>query len=275
MPTLRDMLLGILLPSLIGLVGGWAATHGVTRPWWRAGLAALGVGLAYAFCRWALWGWKVFPPSSVFDWLAFTALGLGLIAGATAKAPVWLRVILTFALALAVLLPAALRDSGLSTLMVISLGAGLAVVALVSEAAALRAPVSTLAALITAGTVSSVTLLIPLSSASQAQAVGILCASAGGAAGALVFTRRVPVLLATLVVLMLGATLFTQQRFASGSPTVALLLAGSPLGVLLGTLPPLRRHPVFAAAARILGVAVLAGSALALASASATAPSGY
>ena len=269
MPTLRDLLLGVLLPSIIGLIAGFFATRGDSRPWWRAGLATLGVGLAYALSRWALWGLNDFPPKSVFEWLPCIAVALGLIMGLLVKSPIWLRVLMTVVVAMAALVPTALRDSDLTTplkiVTVIGLGGVLAVVALMTEATALRAPVSTLAGLITAGTIASITLLIPLSSASQAQALGILCAGLGGVMAAVLFTCHAPVHLATLGVVLLGATLFAQQRFGNGSIAVLVLLAVSPFGVVLGALPPLRGHPWYAAGARITGVVLLAGIALALA----------
>jgi len=269
MPSLRDLLLGLLLPSIIGLIAGFFATRGHTRPWWRAGVATLGVGLAYAISRWWLWGLKDFPPKSVFDWLPCIAVGLGVVLGLSVKAPVWLRIMITVVVAMAVLVPTAVRDHDLDIPLKIAaifgLGSMLAIVALTAEAAALRAPMSTLAGLITSCTISSMTLLIPLSSASQAQALGILCAGLGGVMTAVLATRHAPVHLATLSVLLLGATLFAQQRFAQGSIAVLVVLALSPLGVLLGAISPLRRHSWYAAVARIAGVALIAGSALVMA----------
>jgi len=72
---------------------------------------------------------------------------------------------------------------------------------------------------------------------------------------------------AGIVVVILGAVLFTQHQFSfnGGSRAVMLMLALSPLGLLVGALPALRNRPWLAALGRIFGVLVIAGVAYAIA----------
>lgn len=257
-PPLWDALVGMIAPGALAALAAFIATRGATVGRLRVGLAVVAAGVIYAAARWMLWGWYGWWPASVFPRLALVALGLGIVLALIAaygRALRWPATVLAAILAVAAV---ALRDGGGGPLVALGFGAAAGVLAILAESAASRFPVSTLAALAAATTVTSLGFHY-LGSSAQAQAQAIVSAILGGSAAAALLTRRAPSGVAAFAVILLGTALIADWRFGSAELPVPLLVLGlAPLGLGLGLLPPLRKRGQLAAALAVAGVLIVA-----------------
>lgn len=273
MPTLTDVLWGILFPSLMGFGAGLLATcrgrskgDGISAaaPRWRAALGVLLLGIAISAPWWALWQWKGWWPASLFDRQALIIFVFGVVLSVAAMVPKALASALIIAEGPLVLVPLAQRtgawfEYGLA-------GIALGVIALVAERAVRgRNPVTALGTLVFWLALVAPALVL-MASAKQGQAVGFIAAGLGGIWGASWFTRTSAPGAAALAVLASGLLLSLDQRYGDKPDTLALLLMGiAPLGLLLRSVPGWHRRPWTGVALGFIAVVLLAGIGLGLA----------
>jgi len=257
-PPLWDALIGMIAPCALAALAAFVTTRGVTVGRLRAGLAVLVAGAVYAAARWILWGWYGGWRASVFPRLALVALGLGLVFAALAASGRVVRWPATVLAAMVAVAAIALRDGGGGPLVALGFGAVAGVLAILAESAAFSFPVTTLAALAAATTVTSLGFHY-LGSSAQAQAQVIVSAILGGSAAAALLTKRAPSGIAAVAVILLGCALVADWRFGSAELPIPLLVLGlAPLGLGLGLLPPWRERRRLAAMLAVAGVLIIA-----------------
>jgi len=273
MPTLTDILWGVLFPSLLGFGVGFLATcRGRSRadgipsaaPRWRAVLGILLLGIAISAPWWCLWQWKGWWPASLFDRQALLIFSLGVFLSVAAMVPKAVASALIIAAGTLVLLPLAQRTGAWFQYGLVGLALG--AVALIAERAARgRSPVTAIGTLVVWLALVAFAFEL-MASAKQGQAVGFIAAGLGGIWGASWFTRTSAPGAAALAVLACGLLLSVDQRYGDKPDTLALVLLGiAPLGLLLGFLPVWHRRPWTGVALRFVAVLLAAGIGLSLA----------
>lgn len=267
MPTLAELLWGVLFPSLLGFGAGLLATcrscHQDRRRWW-AGIGVLLLAIGASAPWWLAWGWKGIWPPSLFDRQALVMLGVGVALAISAALPRALATLVILLSGVAVLLPLALRFGAWQWYL--PLGLGLGVIALSAERTVRDdRPVTAVGTLVL-----WLSLLAPafvlMASAKQGQATGFIAADLGGIWGASWFTRSVAPGAGAFAVLAAGLLIAVDQRLGDKPDTAALLLlAVAPIALLLGNLPLWSRRVWTGIIVRTLAVLIVTGAGIGLA----------
>lgn len=267
MPTLAELLWGILFPSLLGFGAGLLATcrscHGDQRRWW-AGIGVLLLAIGASAPWWLAWGWKGLWPPSLFDRQAVILLSAGIVLAVSAALPRALATLLILLTSIGIMVPLAMRFGAWH--LYLPLGLVLGVIALIAERSARGdRPVTAL------GTVVLwLSLLAPafviMASAKQGQATGFIAAGLGGLWGASWFTRSAAPGAAAFAVIAAGLLMTIDQRLGDKPDTLAfILIAIAPVALLLGNLPTWSRRRWTGIIVRIVGVLIITGAGIGLA----------
>jgi hypothetical protein len=265
MPTLSDLLWGVLMPNLVGFAAGLLMTFrqsSATR-WWRGG-AALFAGGAAAAAWWILWQWQGWWAPSLFGRQALLVGLLGFaMAVAMALPKAWGSLLIVLAGPL-VLLPLAQRTGLWITVPLAGLTAGL--LALLAERSTEgRQPISAQGTVVLWLSIIAPVFVI-LASAKQGQGTGFIAAALGGVWGASWFTRRTAAGTTAWAVLSVSLLLAIDDRFGDHENHWAMACLGlAPLGLLIGFLPQWQRKPMWGMALRAALVVLIAGAGLAFA----------
>ncbi len=267
MPTLAELLWGIVFPSLLGFGAGLLATcrscHGDQRRWW-AGIGVLLLAIGASVPWWMAWGWKGIWPPSLFDRQAVILLSAGIVLAVSVALPRAVATLLIVLTGIGIMVPLAMRLGAWH--IYLPLGLALGIIALIAERSARGdRPVSALGTLVL-----WLSLLAPafviMASAKQGQATGFIAAGLGGLWGASWFTRGAAPGAAAFAVIAAGLLMTIDQRLGDKPDTLALLLfALAPSALLLGNLPMWSRRRWTGIIVRTLGVVVIAGAGLGLA----------
>lgn len=243
MPSLSDLLWGVLLPSVLGLGAGLIAARRGQGPRWRDALALVIATAGPLIAAIMLWSWKGFWPPSIWDrqGLILAAAGLGLAVAALL--PRAGQVLGTAVIAALALVPLALRSGAWGILIPAALATALLALTLRQRAEAERGSLLAVLSVIVAWGSLVAGGFIALSAARQGQTAGMLVATVGGAAAVALLRGQVPSGLIAWAGIGLAMLLAHNHAYGDQARLGATLCLGlAPLALLIEPLIPATRR---------------------------------
>lgn len=243
MPSLSDLLWGVLLPSILGFAAGLIAARRDQGQRWRTALAVALAAAGPLIASIVLWTWKGFWPPSIWDrqGLILAAAGVGL--GVAALLPRAGQVLATGVVAALALLPLALRSGAWGAIIPAALGAAVLALVLRQRAEVERGPLIAVLALIVVWGSLVAGAFIALSAARQGQTAGMLVATLGGAAAVALIRGQIPSGLVAWVGIGLAMLLAHNHAYGDQAKLGATLCLGlAPLALLVQPLIPAARR---------------------------------